>query len=94
MSLSKAVKDLSGIGDGGRKQYKKLLAEHVADRVEEHDQLVQSWKDTVKTMNGLSQLASQQVQQIENLTKQIADLAKKQTETNDGDSEETEEKGE
>lgn len=95
-NFSEAFKIVLGTGPGGRQQYKELLRGVIDERVAEHETLVSAWKDTMKSMNGLSQLASQQVQQIENLTKQIASMAAKMEEANEsnGDSKESEVKGE
>jgi len=89
--FSTAVKN-SLIPQKGRKKYRDLYNEQLAERVAEHQQLAEAFQSTVKTMNGFAQLASQQVQQISALSKQIADM--RVPEENGDTSDETEVKGE
>jgi len=86
-----AVKD-GLIPSGGRKKYRDLYHEQLAERVGEHKALSDAFQDTVKTMNGFAQLASQQVKQIAILSKQIADM--RAPGENGDTSEDTEVKGE
>ena len=76
---------------GPRKKYRDLYNEQLAERAGEHKILSEAFKDTVKTMNGMAQLASQQVKQITDLSEQIIRM---KAEAPNGDSEETEDKGE
>lgn len=90
--LSNQVREsLSPKKGEGRKKYRELYHKQMAARVAEHEKLAEAFQSTVKTMNGFAQLASQQVQQIASLSKQIADM---KTEENGENSEETEVQGE
>lgn len=82
------------IGKKGRKRYRDLYNKQLAERVAEHEVLAEAFKDTVRTMNGLSQLASQQVKQITSLSDQIAKMKAEEPDENGETSEETEVRGE
>lgn len=89
--FSTSIKDAL-LPKGGRRKYHDLYKEQLAERAAEHKILTEAFQDTVKSMNGFAQLASQQVRQITALSQQIADM--KAPEENGDTSEKVEVKSE
>jgi len=73
---------LAGISDlGGRKKYRDLYAKEVASRIEEQAQRFEALESTVKTLNGMAQLA---MQQISVLNKELTSLKALPAPSDDG----------
>jgi len=51
-----------------------ICAKEVAARIDEQQQRIQAFGQTVKTMNGFAQLSAQQAHQIMLMNKEIAEL--------------------
>ena len=92
-NLSDSVKDLAGLSAStGHKKYRELYAKQVAARIEEQGKRMEALESTLKTVNGMAQLAQQQ---LGVLTKQMAEMKALPTPNeNGGEFEETEVKGE
>lgn len=92
-NLSKAVEDLAGLGThAGRRKYRELYGKEVAARIDEQSKRFDALESTVKTMNGMAQLA---LQQMTVLSKQLAEMkALPAPDENGENSDETEVKGE
>src|SRR4030095_1860172 len=60
--LAESVRDLTGLRDTtGRRKYKEILGENVIVQIEEQSARIDGLESTVKTMNGMAQLAVQQM---------------------------------